>query len=165
MEQSHILLVHHRRIGAWLPPGGHIEEYELPHTTAIRETKEETGIDIAVLNLDRIGQSLGGMRAENTGRLTAPPTRNENAFFLPTPLCVHAVKAREGDSDYYHIDLAYLCRPAISQETKSTSLPDIIISEEVHEARWVELSALSCLPLANNVVEIVALAKSRLNWL
>src|ERR1700728_4814961 len=46
MEQSHILLVHHRRIGAWLPPGGHIEENELPHQAAIRETKEETGIDI-----------------------------------------------------------------------------------------------------------------------
>ena len=146
IEQSHILLVHHRRIGAWLPPGGHIEEQELPHETAIRETKEETGIDIAMLSHD------------------LPVTGNEDAFFLPTPLCVHAVKARERDCDYYHIDLAYLCRPIISPADSLGALPKIISSEEVYEARWVELQNLSNLPLANNVVEIVALAKSRLNW-
>src|SRR5271156_4090897 len=75
IELDHILLVHHRRIGAWLPPGGHIEEHELPHETAIRETKEETGVDICPLNLD-------------SGSEQSPPllpiSTNENAFFLPT---------------------------------------------------------------------------------
>ena len=138
------MLVHHRRIGAWLPPGGHVEEDECPHETAVRETKEETGIDIALLS-----ESL-------------PTARNRDAFFLPTPLCIHAVKARERDFDYFHIDLAYLCQPILVAD-KPKSLPQIVADEEVFAACWVELQNLSDLPLANNVIEIVTLAKSRLN--
>jgi 8-oxo-dGTP pyrophosphatase MutT (NUDIX family) len=36
----------HRRTGAWLQPGGHIEEGESPWDAAIRETVEETGLDV-----------------------------------------------------------------------------------------------------------------------
>ncbi len=50
IEEGHILLVHHRRIGAWLPPGGHIDEGELPHEAAIREVFEETGVRVMVLS-------------------------------------------------------------------------------------------------------------------
>lgn len=34
----------HRRTGAWLQPGGHIEEGESPADAALRETVEETGL-------------------------------------------------------------------------------------------------------------------------
>lgn len=144
LEQSHILLVHHRRIGAWLPPGGHIEENELPHQTAMRETKEETGIDVDIISND------------------LPATKNEDAFFLPSPLCMHTVRACEKNSVYYHIDLAYLCRTAVLSKDKGSNLPEIISNEEVHEARWIALHNLNEIPLANNVMEIVSLAQSRL---
>lgn len=32
-------------VGQWLPPGGHVEESESPDATAIREAREETGLD------------------------------------------------------------------------------------------------------------------------
>lgn len=54
IEQSHILLIHHKRIAAWLPPGGHLEDNEFPHQTAIRETKEETGLHINIISLSRL---------------------------------------------------------------------------------------------------------------
>lgn len=48
-HEDHILLL--RRInahgaGSWSPPGGHLELGETPEACAIRETKEETRLDI-----------------------------------------------------------------------------------------------------------------------
>lgn len=40
-----VLLHLHRRIGRWLQPGGHVEHGEPPATAAVRETREETGLD------------------------------------------------------------------------------------------------------------------------
>lgn len=45
-----VLLVHHRRLGRWLLPGGHVElEDAEPSATARREVLEETGADLADL--------------------------------------------------------------------------------------------------------------------
>ena len=38
-------LVHHRRAGRWLPPGGHLEPGEAAAAAASRETREELGIE------------------------------------------------------------------------------------------------------------------------
>jgi 8-oxo-dGTP pyrophosphatase MutT (NUDIX family) len=36
----------HRRTGAWLQPGGHVEASEMPPDAALRETIEETGLPV-----------------------------------------------------------------------------------------------------------------------
>jgi 8-oxo-dGTP pyrophosphatase MutT (NUDIX family) len=36
----------HRRTGAWLQPGGHVEASEAPPDAALRETMEETGLPV-----------------------------------------------------------------------------------------------------------------------
>lgn len=50
-EQNRILL--HRRTdsGKWALPGGSIEVGESAHETAVREVKEETGFDVAVVRM------------------------------------------------------------------------------------------------------------------
>lgn len=45
-----ILLMYNKKLNMWLQPGGHIENNELPHETAVRECKEETGIDVEIVN-------------------------------------------------------------------------------------------------------------------
>lgn len=124
IEQLHILLVHHKRIGAWLPPGGHVEENELPHQTAVRETKEETGLSVSVL------------------ATPVPETANADAFFLPEPLSIHAVKAIEAKGIFYHIDLAYLCKLSQFFDGHEKFLPELIFSDELHNASWVELAKI-----------------------
>jgi 8-oxo-dGTP pyrophosphatase MutT (NUDIX family) len=41
-----VLLVDHIKAGLWLPPGGHVDPDEDPRATAVREGKEELGLDI-----------------------------------------------------------------------------------------------------------------------
>ena len=140
IRHGHILLVHHKRIGAWLPPGGHIEEFEMPHEAAVREVFEETGVAVEVI-------------AE-----PVPETGDADAFFLRSPLCLHGVRAVERGQDFYHLDLAYLCCPA----DQIPLLPPVTTSPEVVEARWIKLSELTKWPLAKNVAETVELARVRL---
>lgn len=45
-----VLLLFHRKLQKWLPPGGHIDLPELPDEAAIRETFEETGVRIRLVD-------------------------------------------------------------------------------------------------------------------
>jgi len=40
----------HEKLDMWLPPGGHVDRDELPHETAKRETREETGLEPTLLS-------------------------------------------------------------------------------------------------------------------
>ena len=44
VHRERVLLALHRKLGMWLPPGGHIEPNELPDEAAVREVLEETGV-------------------------------------------------------------------------------------------------------------------------
>ncbi|MEE3234512.1 MAG: NUDIX hydrolase [Candidatus Latescibacterota bacterium] len=52
------LLLWHRKLRAWLPPGGHIESNELPEEAAIREVREETGLTVRIVGSQRKMQSV-----------------------------------------------------------------------------------------------------------
>ena len=54
-EQKRILLAHRRDMDFWDLPGGGMELGELPTEAAIRETKEETGLDVSVERLFAVG--------------------------------------------------------------------------------------------------------------
>ncbi|MCG8416758.1 MAG: NUDIX domain-containing protein [Proteobacteria bacterium] len=40
-----VLVIHHNRLGTWLPVGGEMEPGETPLLAAVRELREETGIE------------------------------------------------------------------------------------------------------------------------
>ncbi len=42
-----VVLHKHKRLGIWLQPGGHIDTGETPWDAAVRETREETGLEVA----------------------------------------------------------------------------------------------------------------------
>jgi len=37
----------HKRLGRWMQTGGHLEAEELPHEAALRESEEETGLELS----------------------------------------------------------------------------------------------------------------------
>ena len=51
--EKKILLHMHKKLHIWLPPGGHIELDEDPNEAAIREAKEETGLDVELIGESR----------------------------------------------------------------------------------------------------------------
>lgn len=50
VNDKKVLLHKHKRFDIYLPVGGYLEDGELPHETAIREAKEESGLDIKVFS-------------------------------------------------------------------------------------------------------------------
>jgi 8-oxo-dGTP diphosphatase len=43
VHDARVLVILHRKLGKWLPLGGHIELDEDPELAALREAKEESG--------------------------------------------------------------------------------------------------------------------------
>ena len=46
---NHVLLHFHKKLKIWIPVGGHIDRDELPPDAAVREVKEETGLDVELI--------------------------------------------------------------------------------------------------------------------
>jgi len=86
-EQREILLIKGPRRG-WEMPGGQVEERESLKEAAIRETKEETGIDIEVLKFCGVFQNVNNSICNTLflakpvgGKLTTSPESLEVGFF------------------------------------------------------------------------------------
>ncbi len=119
-----ILLIHHRKLDKWLPLGGHIELDEDPEIAAIREAKEESGLDVELL----------GERPPTT----EPGTR---ALIAPRFLDIHRIT-----DTHEHIGLIYWARP----KNGSLSLADA----EHHDIRWCSAAELDALqPAMSNAVK------------
>jgi 8-oxo-dGTP pyrophosphatase MutT (NUDIX family) len=52
VHDGKVLLVHNKKLGLWLAPGGHLEQNELPHEAVKREVREETGLEITLFPID-----------------------------------------------------------------------------------------------------------------
>jgi 8-oxo-dGTP pyrophosphatase MutT (NUDIX family) len=50
-DQRRVLLCHRRDIDAWNLPGGLVEPGEAPWDAAVREVREEVGLDVAITRL------------------------------------------------------------------------------------------------------------------
>jgi 8-oxo-dGTP diphosphatase len=115
VQNDAVLLIHHRRLGRWLPLGGHIELDEDPETAALREALEESGLEIELL----------GERPPTTGTGT-------RALLAPRFLDIHRIS-----DTHEHIGMIYWGRP------KSGSIR--LAAVEHFDIRWcqaVELDKL-----------------------
>ena len=83
----------HKRLDMWLPPGGHLDRDELPHRTALRETREETGLDPDLVS--------------DPESITSETVRS-----LPQPRHVQLadINRHAGEVGHQHVDLVYYAR-------------------------------------------------------
>lgn len=59
IHEDKVLLHMHKKFNTWFPVGGHLESNELPHTAAIREVKEESGLDVELINMNSDTYPIG----------------------------------------------------------------------------------------------------------
>ena len=85
LETKKFLFIDHKKLGKWLPPGGHVELNESPENTAHREVMEETGLEINLLG-DKFP--------------------NNNPMHTPFGIQLNIIK-----SNHEHLDIIYLASP------------------------------------------------------
>jgi 8-oxo-dGTP pyrophosphatase MutT (NUDIX family) len=115
VQQGKVLLIHHRNLNKWLPLGGHIELDEDPEIAALREAKEESGLEV----------ELQGERPPTT----EPGTR---ALIAPRFLDIHRIT-----DTHEHIGMIYWARPRNGTLTLAAS--------EHHDIRWCSAAELDSL--------------------
>ena len=103
-----VLLHQHKKLGRWLPPGGHIDPGETPWEAAVREVREETGLAAAhprlapvVVRVDVHETGWGHVHLDLCYHLTAsgppdpPPGESQAVRWFDWPAAVRAVEPAE----------------------------------------------------------------------
>jgi 8-oxo-dGTP pyrophosphatase MutT (NUDIX family) len=125
IDGDRALLHWHKKLGIWLPPGGHVDPDEDPVQAVLREVLEETGI-VAEIVPHR-----------------APFTAT-NIQQLETPYSMIVADVVEETATHQHIDMCYVVRPKPGAKR--------VEAEEDHGFRWVseaELRRNDPLPVAS----------------
>jgi 8-oxo-dGTP pyrophosphatase MutT (NUDIX family) len=144
VHEGCVALHWHRKIGTWLPAGGHIEPGEDPVEAVLREIKEEYDLHAAVIETASRGDYRGGPR-----QIAAP----------------HTILNCEVAADHEHIDLVYFCRVLARYPGRSYD-PD-------NPIEWVDAATIDRneeIPLGGCGVEMAlrpdvrALALEALRW-
>jgi ADP-ribose pyrophosphatase YjhB (NUDIX family) len=114
-EKTKMLMMWHNKLGKWACPGGHVEPNETPDQCAIRETYEETGVHVKLI--DVTNHDLG---TENIAT---------NAQ-LPTPYAVIyelIPETKKEGAAHIHVDFIYVAEadetaPIVAQVAETESV-------------------------------------------
>lgn len=133
IEREKILLIFHKKLSTWLPPGGHVDPNETPVEGAIREVKEETGLEIELLPQENLW-------------IDCPEA---SSFARPYLCLLENIPSNKNTPAHQHIDFIYLAR-LLSQENQKTN------ESEIQDLRWFSLEEIECSQeILPNVKEIL----------
>jgi ADP-ribose pyrophosphatase YjhB (NUDIX family) len=139
-HEDKTLLIWHPKFLKWMPPGGHLEQDEMPTDGAKREVLEETGLEIAFFPDEHLW------------------IKSPNAVSWERPhFCLLEKLPPFGDQPAHeHIDLVFLARPL-------SLIPN---SEPAHPVRWFTLEEIeelhAKLELFEDCFDIIRYAKKLL---
>ena len=135
------LLHWHKRLGQWMPPGGHIEADEDPVQAVLREIHEETGIVAEVI------PTAGTLPFEYPEQLPAPYTILVED--IPGPGEAHK-----------HIDMIYFCRPVDGAEHVTVDDPTLrwVQERELRDGGALDVAACGVSAVVPEDVRALALA-------
>lgn len=123
------LLVLHKKLGKWLPPGGHLHEGEEPHTGVLRELFEEVGVEGRIVEL-----------------IAAPDVSTPTVAQFPSPFCVlsEIIPANAKEAEHIHIDFVYVLEVDPSELLKPGEA-------EVEHAAWFSAEEIEHIDTFENI--------------
>lgn len=135
VHRGHVLLHPHRKLGLWLPPGGHVEPHELPDDAARRETLEETGLSVRLVGSPGIDHDAPG---------------SPRQLLRPEGVQVEDISK---DPPHQHIDLIYF---AVPEDVGAGD--DLPAPHDEEGMEWVDGPGLLARPVTEEVRTWVRLA-------
>jgi len=123
IDNDRVLLLWHKKLQMWLPPGGHIDPNELPDEAAIREVLEETGLEVLL-----------------DSPLSAPPMAGPRPLARPEGIQLESISP-----GHEHIDLIYFARLAVPG-----AVPPLA-NDEVERVGWYGQADLDRINLTEEV--------------
>ncbi|MFZ5825762.1 MAG: NUDIX hydrolase [Bacillota bacterium] len=123
IHQGKVLLLWHKKLQMWLPPGGHIDPNELPDEAAVREVLEEAGLEVVLISEPAL-----------------PPIPGPRQLARP-----EGIQLEDIGPGHQHIDLIYFARPA------NPALVKPVANHEVERVGWYGREDLDRIPLTAEV--------------
>ncbi len=127
-SKKRTLLLWHKRLQRWMPPGGHLEENETPEDAAKRECKEETNLDVEIVG----GATHDLFEHDRTeGRMLLQPF---SMLLEEIPAC-----PERGEEVHQHMDFLFIAKPL--DESQAVT----IAKEESDRMQWFTRSEIEAL--------------------
>ncbi len=126
VRNEKVLLVKHRKLGLWLPVGGHIEAGETPEQALRREAIEEAGLELEIL----------------PGQCIKCPDKNVSMLLMPHHMQIELIKHSK-EPTHEHIDLIYFCKAKQGKEKLN--------EKEALEIAWFSSKDLEKRAITENV--------------
>ncbi|MFA4856005.1 MAG: NUDIX domain-containing protein [archaeon] len=126
VSSGKVLLVRHRKLGLWLPVGGHIEAHETPEEALRREILEEVGLEVEVLSRPAFDC----------------PDENVSVLLMPHQMQLELIKQGK-EEVHHHVDFVFFCRAKRGKEKLNLA--------EHHEMKWFSLQGLESGEITLNV--------------
>lgn len=125
IKDNKILLIWHKKLNTWLYPGGHIEENESPDDAVIREVKEETSLNVKIIEKNKMVYN------------------DKIAKVLHMPYVIFEEQVGNKEENHFHIDMVYICTP-INNEVK-------IQKSEIDKYKWFSIDEIKDIKMYDNL--------------
>jgi 8-oxo-dGTP pyrophosphatase MutT (NUDIX family) len=150
VHEGRVALHWHRKLGMWLPAGGHIEPDEDPVQAVLREVREEFAVEAEVMPLaERVTYTGGPAQIEPpytilVEDLPDPPHQHIDMIYVCRLLSGYPGRSHDGENPVHWHDMEQRRHGALERNGELVAIPTDVLAlatEALRRAALVEAAA------------------------